>query len=424
MKLASEIGRRMGWKPAASVLVLSTMLSVTACNNDFTLGFAYATSANTSSGLINAYAIDDQTGALKLLADSPIPTEGRKPEALVAAPNHLFLYVMNHDDSTVVKVGIGTDGKLYPQETYNITGSFPTAAAITADGKFLYVTYTYQICLSGTVGQNGTNPNCVAPLNGFTTASPGPGGVTIFPINSDNTLGTAIDFPIGKTPVGITTSAENNFVYVISQDTAATSSVSGQTGNLFAFSQNASTGALTPLAGETINSATGNVSSTGFPAGVLPAGVMEDATASHLYVSDFTGDVIYTYSIGSTGVPTQLGSVATDVGPEGMTIDPTGTYLYIANYTAGTLGGYTFGSNGTLTALPASQSTEVGTGTTCVAVEPKKGVYLYTSNSLSNNVTGEELLPADGSLKPIIHSPYEASALPTCIITVPRITFR
>ena len=91
MKLASEMGRRMGWKPAASVLVLSTMLGAAACNNDYTLGFAYATSANTSSGLINAYGIDDQTGALRLLADSPIPTEGRKPEALVAAPNHLFL---------------------------------------------------------------------------------------------------------------------------------------------------------------------------------------------------------------------------------------------------------------------------------------------------------------------------------------------
>jgi len=424
MKLASEIGRRMGWKPAASVFVLSTMLSVTACNNDYTLGFVYATSANTTSGLINAYGIDNQTGALKLLADSPIPTEGRKPEALVAAPNHLFLYVMNHDDSTVVKVGIGTDGKLYPQETYNTTGSFPTGAAISPDGKFLYVTYTYQICLSGTVGQNGTNPNCVAPLNGFTTASPGPGGITIFPINSDNTLGTAIDYPIGKTPVGIVTSPVNNFVYVISQDSAATSTVSGQTGNLFGFAQNSSTGALTPLAGETINATTGDVSSTGFPSGTLPAGVMEDATATHLYVSDFTGNVIYTYSIATTGVPTQLASVATDVGPEGMTIDPTGTYLYVANYTAGTLGGYSFGTNGALTALSSSQSTEVGTGTTCVAVEPKKGVYLYTSNSLSNNVTGEELIPADGSLKPIIRSPYEASALPTCIITVPRITFR
>jgi len=400
------------------------MLGAAACNNDYTLGFAYATSANTSSGLINAYGIDDQTGALRLLADSPIPTEGRKPEALVAAPNHLFLYVMNHDDSTVVKVGIGTDGKLYPQETYNITGSFPTSAAISPDGNFLYVTYTYQACLSGTVGQNGTNPNCVAPLNGFTTASPGPGGITIFPINSDNTLGTPTDFPIGKSPVGITVSPTNNLVYVIAQDTAATSTVSGQTGNLFAFTQNSTTGALTPVAGETINGATGNVTSTGFPSGVLPAGLLMDSTAAHLYVSDFTGNVIYTYSVASTGVPTQLASVNTDVGPEGMTIDPSGTYLYVANYTAGTLGGYSFGTNGTLTALSASQSTEVGTGTTCVAVEPKKGIYLYTSNSLSNNVTGEELIPTDGSLKPIIKSPYEASALPTCIITVPRITFR
>ena len=62
----------------------------------------------------------------------------------MVAPNNLFLYTVNNFDSDVVEFAIGTDGKLYPQNTYNITGSLPTAAAIDAAGKFLYVTFTYQ----------------------------------------------------------------------------------------------------------------------------------------------------------------------------------------------------------------------------------------------------------------------------------------
>ena len=108
-----------------------------------------------------------------------------------------------------------------------------------------------------------------------------------------------------------------------------------------------------------------------------------------------------------------------------MSIDPTGKYLFTANYTGGTIGGYTF-DPATAAPVPStvSRSTQAGTGITCVNVEQMHGAYLYTSNALSNNVTGEQLLATSGQLDPIINSPYAASTLPTCIITVPRVTFR
>src|SRR5208283_3083343 len=141
--------------------------------------------------------------------------------------NNLFLYTVNNFDSDVVEFAIGTDGKLYPQHTYNISGSLPTAAAIDAVGKFLYVTFTYQNTATG------------AEL--YTTANPGPGGVSIFPINPDNSLGTPLPSqPVGRNPVGIVTSPVGNFVYVIEQDAAST-------GNLIGFSENPATGALTLL---------------------------------------------------------------------------------------------------------------------------------------------------------------------------------
>ena len=393
-----------------SVLALATLFVLTACDNDYTLAYVYAPSeTTTTSGLINAYGIDNQSGALRLLADSPIPSGGRKPVAIAAAPNQKAIYVINHDDSNVVEFTIGTDGKLYPQNTYNTTGSYPTALAVSSDNKFLYVAYTYQ--------------------PGFTTASPGPGGISTFPIASDNSLGTPLDFFIGRSPVAIAvsskpTSGGANVVYVVSQDSAAANTApagpSSQTLNLFAFTTDATSGQPSTLPGETIVG--GNVPSLGYATGTTPGGILEDATGTHLYVTDFTGNIVIGYSIGASGVPSLIpnGTAVTASGPLGMAIDPTGKYFYLANSGSGTISGYTFGASGEpVTSGPAS-STQAGTGTNCVTVEPTHGIYLYASSLISNSITGEEIIPADGSLRPIIRSPYIATALPVCAVSVAR----
>jgi len=395
---------------AASVLALAAACSLTACDNDYTLAFVYAPSeTNTTSGLINAYGIDNQTGKLRLLADSPIPSGGRKPVAIAVAPNQKFVYVINHDDSNVVELSIGTDGKLYPQNTYNTTGSYPVALAVSADGKYLYVAYTYQV--------------------GYTTESPGPGGISTFPIASDNSLGTPTDFPIGRTPVAITvsskpTSSGPNAVYVASQDAAATNpasvGTSTKTLDLFAFAADVTSGQLSPLPGETI--VANNAPSSGYATGITPAGLLEDASGTHLYVTDSTGNIVIGYAISANGVPTQLaaGTASTGSGPLGMAIDPTGKYLYIANSGSGSISGYTFDASGDPVPSTVAATTQAGTGTNCVTIEPTHGIYLYASGLISNSITGEQIILADGSLKPIIGSPYSATALPVCAVAVAR----
>jgi 6-phosphogluconolactonase (cycloisomerase 2 family) len=346
---------------------------------------------------VNGYKVDYQSGYLTPLEDSPVPAGGRNPVALVAAPNGKHIYVVNRDDSTVVWFAIGTDGKLYPQKTYNTTGSFPTAATIDPAGKFLYVTFSYQV--------------------GYTTALPGPGGVTVFPIASDNSLGAASTVNVGRNPIGIT--ANSQFAYVIDQDSATTL-------NLLGFSVNSSTGSLTPLTGVTINA--GNVASTGFSIGTTPAAIIEDSTLKHLYVTDQVGNRLVGYSVATNGVPSALtnGIVATGTAPAGMTIEASGKYLYVANSTDGTIGGYTFGSNGEPIQSTVAKSVQAGTGTNCVttigapsSANPSHGLYLYASNSLSNSVTGEQVNTADGSLKQIQGTPFSGSTLPSCIISVP-----
>ena len=395
-RIVTGMGRRMGRTATAAGILAALGLGLTACSRNYTVGFVYMTTTKANPGLINGYRADYQAGFLTPLADSPVGSGGRNPVALVAAPNATNLYVLNHDDSTVVWMAIGTDGKLYPEVTYNSTGSFPTSAAIDPSGKFLFVTFTYQL--------------------GFTTALPGPGGVTVFPINADNSLGKPLTVNVGRNPVGI--AANSKFVYVISQDAATTL-------NLFAFSVNSTTGALTPLAGQTINA--GNVPSTGFAVGTTPAGIIEDSSLTHLYVTEQSTNQVIGYSIAANGIPTQIGSAVTGAGPSGLTIDSSGKYLYLANATDGSIGGYTFGASGQPIVSTVAKSTNSGTGTTCVAMlgaptatDPSHGAYLYASNSLSNDVTAEQMSPADGSLKQIQGNPFGGSALPTCLTSVPN----
>lgn len=393
----------IGRTAKASILSLAMALGVTACSNDYTVSYVYMTTSKTlPHGLINAYQVDYQSGYLYTMPDSPIDAGGRDTVGLVVAPNNLFLYTVNNFDSDVVEFAIGTDGKLYPQNTYNITGSLPTAAAIDAAGKFLYVTFTYQN----------------TPIL-YTPANPGPGGISIFPINKDNTLGTPTTFPIGRNPVGILTSPVGNYVYVIEQDSATSA-------NLLGFSENTTTGALTQLTGVTINP--GNVPSTGFASGATPSGILEDPTGTHLYVTDQTLNQVATYTVASNGVPSvAAGSpTQTDAGPMGMAFDLNHKYLYVTAYTANALDGYTIGANGVPVRSTVAGTVQTGTGPTCVTVSgapsnanPSHAVYLYTSNALSNNLTGEQLSETDGSLYQIQGTPFGGSALPTCAVTVP-----
>ena len=404
----NTMGRRAAKASIASVLSVAMGLGLTACGNNHTVAFLYATTAKNNPGVISGYKIDFQAGHLVQLADSPVPSGGRNPVALVASPDHRFIYVVHRDDSTVVLFAIGTDGKLYAQHTYNVTGSFPLAASIDPAGKFLYIPFTYQ------KGPNGEQL--------YTPANPGPGGVTIFPISAtDGSLGTPSTTNVGRNPVGIVATSANHFVYVISQDSANGT-------NLYGFSANPSTGALTPLPGVTINP--GNVPSIGFPSGVTPSAIIEDPSSTHLYLTDQASNQLLSYSIASNGVPSLLpnGTISTDAGPVGLTIDITGKFLYVVNYTGGTIGGYTFGSTGQAVLSTVAASTQAGTGPTCVTTtgsptnsDPSHGIYLYTSNALSNSITGQQMLPQDGSLRQIFESPFVAAALPTCLIAVPTI---
>ncbi len=392
---------------------LAVGLGMTACSRDYTVDYLYVTSATkTTSGAVNAYAVDYQSGALTPLADSPIPSGGNNPVSLVAAPNQKYIYVINNaaPSSNVVEFAVGSDGKLYPQNTYPvvqnpgamIVGSLPTALAIDPTGSFLYITFTYQ--------------------NGYSTTSPGPGGVAVYPIKSDGSLASPVMngnlpyFPVGNNPVGIVVSPNSatstgRFVYVIDQEKPASGAAYGV---LLTFSASTTTGALNPVAG------TGTLSG-GVAAGTTPAGIAEDPGGHFIYVSDETTNQLYGYLVTATGAPQALISSPFTTGsfPLGVTVDPRGEYVYVANFGSETVSAFAINtSTGALSGVAGASGSTVATGPTCVAIEPALGIYLYTSNNVDGTVSGLQLNPHTGATTGVQGTKFQAAALPTCAVAV------
>ncbi len=415
----------------ASILSIA-LLSVTACSRDYVLAYVYVTTAqpltpsSSQNGGVSAYSVDYQIGSLNPLADSPIPA-GRTPITLIPTPNGLNLYVINQDDATVGEYSIGTDGKIYLQNTYNVTGSHPTAVAMDAAGAYLYVTFTYQL------GPNGQQL--------YSPASPGPGGVTIFPISSkDGSLGTPATVNVGNNPIGIAVSRpqcmgtspinsanptctptngaasgnQTSFVYVVDQETSPNATVLG-------FSQNMATGLLTPTPGTTITTdASGKTLAKGYGAGTTPSAIAEDPTSRFVYITDETTNQLYGNTVNSDGSLTPMVNSPFGTGhfPVSLTIDPRGKFLYVANYSDSTIGAYAIDISTGTPATSIGSATSTDTGPQCITVEPALGLYLYTANNLQSDVSAFKLNASTGGLGSVQNTPFPSSALPTCAVSV------
>jgi 6-phosphogluconolactonase (cycloisomerase 2 family) len=378
-----------------SVLSAAMVFGLASCSLDYVVGYVYVTTSHGAQGVINQYAIDFQSGALSQVA-TPVAA-GNNPVKIVAAPNGLFVYVINQGDSTVQEFSVQGGGALSSVKVYP-TGNTPTALAIDPQGKFLYVAFKYQ------------------------TGSTGAGGISIFPVNADNSLGTSTMQPIGSNPIGIVVSNFNNFVYVVDQETQPNAQILG-------FSQNTSTGALTPVAGTTITGSGANTVAKGYPSGVIPSAITEELTARFLYVTDEASNHLIGYTVqpgtaaqgGGSLVPMVNGPFSTGLFPVAVTVDPTGKLLYVVNYNSNSIQGYAIDSfTGTPSGAVGAFQTATGAGPTCVAIDPALGTNLYISNSLDNTVTAEKLTPQTGALAGVQNSPFAAAGGPTCLAIVPN----
>ena len=410
----------------AALLLSAVSFGLSSCSGTYTVGFLYVLSSRGTAadpnGMINEYGIDYQTGALLPLASSGQSTEGRNPTNLTISANQKNLYVINHDDSTIQWLEIGTDGKLYPQKVVELDGIYPTGIALSADSGYMYVTFTYR--------------------KTSLTANSGPGGVEVYKmgapdadggiaIGSPVTTGGNNYFPAGVAPVGlavgpnlsnssisdindaacVTTPANcSSFVYVIDQDPTTFN-------NLLVFKRDIGTGALTPIG----NTVVGSAASQGYLSGVTASSIAVAPRGIFVYVTDSASNQIIGYTVTGAGALTAMtsGPFATGSLPVNMTIDPRGKFLYVVDYNDSNIAGYVINtSSGALSASGTGRTALDGTGPNCVTIENALGIYLYTSDYLSGAVSAFQLNSTTGTLSKIRNSPYPASAAPSCAAAI------
>lgn len=243
-----------------------------------------------------------------------------------------------------------------------LTASVPVTAngSFTVPGFMMATGYEYvvsaatmptgQTCLvpdgSGTVANASVTVTVVCAAPRFAYA---PG------VHGNNLLGYAVSFSDGAlTPLpgspyaaGDSTTAlaldpTDRFLFAANQ--GATGGVGSNT--ISAYSIDAGTGALTPVAGSPFAAATAPVALA-----VAPSG-------KYLYVADYHDNTISAFAIGPTGAltPVSGGPVVAGVdGPRGLTMLPNGKVLYLSASNDGSVYSYAIdGVSGALTALPAS----------------------------------------------------------------------
>jgi 6-phosphogluconolactonase len=411
MKL-SNIGRRL----AAAASTALAALTIVSCGASNTIDVVFVTSNKQSPGQINVYYLDSESGALRQLVDSPYPSGGVNPVYEVTSPNGKSLYVANHDDNTIVQFAIGTDGKLYPLNTVNTPGTEPVALAINPAGTLLYVLDYYSPAAPG-------QPS-------YTDLNPGPGSVSVFPINADGSLGAPVSvgatnyFSVQCFPTNLAITPNGSYLYVTNTNAVVVTDappVSGTVPQLpatcpssgtvsaFAMASAANGGSLSPVAGSPFTTGGGSE----------PTGIAADPGSGAVYVTDAALNQVYAFTIGSTGGLSLTSALATGTQPMAATAVSTGSakYLYVSNYIDGSLSSYSLAG---ATPAPIATSTAGSSGPLCMVVDPDLQRFLYTADYVGGTVGGAELNPSTGGLIQNQGSPYVTVGQPTCVAAIPE----
>jgi 6-phosphogluconolactonase (cycloisomerase 2 family) len=394
---------------AASLITASFLSSCSQFSSTLTVDFVYVSSARAAGpnnyGEIDVIEINSESGRMRPIPTSPFPSGGRNPVGEAVSPDQADLYVINRDDNSIVQFIIGSDGKLYPQNTVNTPGIFPLA--VTASGTFLYVADLYQ------------------PLPTCNPASPCSGSVAVFPIltaaqagqlspaQPADTLGSpvanasvdasywplSLPGPLANdvfVPTAVNATASSGYLYVAGYD--STTSL----GYIFGFTTG-SDGTLTAI--------------SGFPmqVGSLPSAITSDKTGTYLYLTDAKQSVVYGYQVAG-GALTPLGGspYASGAAPSAIVVDATTKYAIVANGQDSNVTVYSINS-GALSRLGTYAS---GTQPVAIGIDPSLNQYVFTANFLGNTVSGFQLNLTDGSLLNSQFSPTGTNANPTAVAAI------
>jgi 6-phosphogluconolactonase (cycloisomerase 2 family) len=423
---------RMKFNKTSQLLLVSAASLVTAalmtsCGTN-TVDFVYVASSLAAGtynyGQIDVFEINAVSGFMRQIPASPFPSAGRDPVALAVASDYSNLYVVNKDDNTIVQFMIGSDGKLYPENTVNTPGIYPIAD--TVHGLNLFVLDTYQPLQDCSTadpcsGSVGVFPLAPTPTNASLTnpgGAPGPdpvanGSLNYWPLTLPGNPSHII------VPTGINVLQSGAYLYVTAYDSTASPNV----GYVFGFSVGTG-GALATLNG-----------GVPFIAGVHPSAIASgsNTAGTYIYVTDSTNGNVLGYAVSSSvstaGFLTPLGGSPYPAGnqPSAIAVDPNYPFAYVTNSLDGNVEAYGITSTGALANVEGS-STPVtytsGIQPVAIGIDPGTSHFVFAVNFLGNGANGSIadflMNTTSGTLINAQHSPYSTNALPTAVAAVPH----
>jgi 6-phosphogluconolactonase (cycloisomerase 2 family) len=395
-------------------LLVATLL--TSCDRvtiDYILVANSAGSGSSSTGQIQTYDADEDSGALR--AGQPaVSSGGNLPVSMAVTSDYANLYVANQGNNSVVHFSLAGNGVLTQKDMITAINT-PVAIAVNATNTYLYVisgttsaTLTEYSLSNGTIGSiAATEPlNLSSVSSAFAGDTIIPTGITVL-VNDNSAL------------------SISNAVYVTAYDQSAynpggTTTSTANPGWIFGFTVG-SGGALTAITA-------GNPAVVVSPwkAGVKPSAIASDPTNRFIYATDFASNELIGYTIQSGGALDFLinGPFKTGNEPSAITIDPRGKYIYVTNALDSTVTPYDI-VLATGTPSVAVNNTGTGIDTTdtqpvAVVVDAALGAYVYTANHLGNSVSGFKLNANTGALSATVATPYPGGSNPTALVSVPH----
>ncbi len=388
-------------------------LGMSSCGGG-TIGYLWVlegkAAANGAGNTISGYKIDNNSGNLTAIVNSPFTSGGSNPVMGVVRPGGRYVYVLNAGDpqNSVAEFSVGGDGVLTFQQAFGSQGGTPVWMDISTGGDYLYVLdqispNTTTACGSAT----GLLPK--APCGSVTVFAidPDTGRLTLVQNQSIKNNGTFLTYtPTGPAPTRLRLTTAG-FVVVVNGDQTVTSLQVGTGGQLTVNANSTQVIDLPPTV-DTITSIT-----TG---------------GTYLYLTDAANNRILQYTVSTSGVlqPVTGGQVANlvpNVTPVWTYTDSSNTKLYVLNQSNGSttspkssISGFTIQTNGNLT--PQSNNLNpysVGSGPVCMVEDPSKQ-WVYTSNQ-DGTVTGYHIDHVLGTLNQLSRgSTFQAQGKPSCLI--------
>ena len=322
--------------------------------------FLYATFD--SPVVLRGYAIDPLTGALSPIQGSTRPS-GSNPSGFVASPNGEFLYTFNVSttDVSIYRIDAATGALTEIAGSPFALGFNPAQPLFRPDGAFLYL--TRHDGLVSTFGVDATTG-------------------TLMPVGTPQAIGSSLQLAIE--PSG-------RFLYA----------VSGVSPQVYGFATDAATGDLTAVPNSPYTLANG-YPAFGDAGSVLylskPLDAFPDNSAVLAYAIDATTGAL-TPVAGSPFAPGVAGGK--------LELSPNGQFLFVANNTngGGTITSFAVDSTtGALTPTP-SPSIQIGAGTVSYDVDPF-GRYIAGFTFFGSAATLLSIEPTTGALSATTLPPF------------------